>query len=167
MERGHLQGRSVPYRDELEALQARLKAAEEELARAREEGARLKSALAQRDSSKVRDTKVLRTPSPRWVSVPGGEPTPVTIVNESRRKIEIFWLSYEGRERSAGTLVPGGRIRTQTYVGHCWRFVDAGTGEILAHERVQILAGEPLLAYDDADTERLEGEIDRAERPPR
>jgi hypothetical protein len=69
-------------------------------------------------------------------SVPGGEPMALTVMNESTRKIEAMWLSYEGRERRAGTIVPGGRIHTQTYVGHCWRIVDASTGEILEHHHV-------------------------------
>lgn len=148
---------AVPYRDDLDALRARLEAAEAELAVAREEAERLKLALARSGPHTPLDRPALpRPPDVRWRSIPGGEPTPVTLINESARKIELHWLSYEGRERSAGTLVPGGKIRAQTYVGHCWRIVDADTGAILAHEHVRRDAGEPVIAYRDpeiADTE--------------
>jgi hypothetical protein len=97
----------VAYRDELEAMRARLAAMEEEVASARSEASRLKNALASRGSRELTPPLLPRTPDPRWRSIPGGEPTPVTVINESPRKVEVFWLSYEGRERSAGTPDPG------------------------------------------------------------
>jgi hypothetical protein len=139
----------VPYRDDLESMRARLAAMEAELAQAREEAERLKLALVHRGPHTPLERPVIpRPPDVRWRSIPGGEPTPVTLINESPRKIELYWLSYDGRERSAGTLVPGGRIRAQTYVGHCWRVVDADTGAILAHEHVKP-EDEPVIAYRD------------------
>lgn len=124
----------MPYRDELEALRARLSAA-----------------LAERDQARAKaDTleRLLRMPAgpadasaregdPRWCSVPGGEPRTITLRNSFDRKVEVFWLSYEGKERSIGTLVPGGSSRQQSYVGHVWRFVDSQSGLILAHARVE------------------------------
>lgn len=135
------------YRDELEALRARLAAAEHERDAARAEAERLKQALMSRRAA-ARVCTPEQVPG-KWRSIPGGEPTPVTLVNESARKVELCWLSYEGRPRSAGTLVPGGRVRTQTYVGHCWRVSDAETGEVLQHTFVRVEAGEPVIAYRD------------------
>ena len=144
----------MPYRDELEALRARLAAAEAERDSARAELRRLEGALSPGGPAARR---IARRPDPRWRSIPGGEPTPVTLRNDSPRKVEILWLSYEGEERSAGTLVPGGSIRSQTYVGHCWRVVDAATGEILGHTHVAAGEGEPVIVFG--------GEAVDAERP--
>lgn len=127
--------KEVAYRDELEALRARLSALEAERDQARDEVRRLAAILDGQPSALTRRRE--RAIDPRWRSIRGGEPTFVTIRNASRRKIEVIWLSYEGRERSAGTLVPGGVVREQTYVGHCWRIVDAQTGEVLAHAHVE------------------------------
>jgi hypothetical protein len=125
----------VAYRDELEALRARLAAVEAERDAARDAAKRLEAILHGEPRSLTRRRS--RAVDPRWRSVPGGEPTPITVRNESARKIELIWLSHEGKERSAGTLVPGGVVREQTYVGYCWRIVDARTGEILHHVRVE------------------------------
>ncbi|MFK7987804.1 MAG: hypothetical protein AB8I08_17435 [Sandaracinaceae bacterium] len=132
----------MAYRDELEALRARLAAAEAERDDAKKEARRLADALEREGAGRIQ-----RRIDPRWHSVPGGEPTPVTIRNESAQKVEVLWLSYEGKERSAGTLVPEGEMQTQTYVGHCWRIVDAATGAVLAHHRVEPSAGTPRLIY--------------------
>lgn len=136
----------MPYREELEALRARLEAAEAERDAARAENARLEDALRQAVASPPGRTPELvsRLPDPHR-SIPGGVPTSITVVNESPRKIVAYWLSYEGRQRSAGTVVPGGRIRAQTYVGHCWRLVDASTGEVLLHHHVA--PDEDVLTY--------------------
>lgn len=138
----------MAYRDELEALRARLSALESERDAARDEARRLAAILDGQPSTAVRRRE--RAIDPNWRSIPGGEPTPVTIRNASRRKIEVIWLSYEGRERSAGTLVPGGVVREQTYVGHCWRMVDAQTGEILAHTHVESEAQQIVFDEEDA-----------------
>lgn len=136
----------MAYRDELEALRARLAAAEAERDEARHEARRLASVLDREGQG----GRIQRRIDPRWHSVPGGEPTPVTIRNESAQKVEVLWLSYEGKERSAGTLVPEGEMKTQTYVGHCWRIVDAATGAVLAHHRVEPTEGMPRLIYAGA-----------------
>ena len=148
MPRGRGNLREVAYRDDLEALRARIAALEAERDAAREEAGRLEAILKGEPATRRR----ARAIDPRWRSIPGGEPTRVTIRNESRRKIEVIWLSYDGRERSAGTLVPGGVIREQTYVGHCWRMVDARSGEVLAHTHVE-KAGDPVIVFEDAITE--------------
>ena len=120
----------MAYRDELEALRLRL-----EVAMA--ENASLKAQL--RSGGPITERPV----DPSWYSVRGGEPTTITLTNESATKIGVYWLSYDGRERAIGTLVPRGAIEVETYIGFCWRFTDAVTGEVLAHERVQE-AGETI-----------------------
>lgn len=136
----------VAYRDELEALRARLAAVEVDRDAARAEVRRLEARL--RGGPDAADP-IERRLDPAWYSIPGGEPTPVTVKNRSPRKIEVLWLSYEGKERSAGTLVPGGSIRVQTYVGHCWRIVDAASGAVLGHTRVEPGEGEPLIVFEE------------------
>lgn len=142
----------MAYRDELEALRARLAAVEAERDAARAEAERLKGVILTRPASITRGhtPDLLPALDARWRSIPGGEPTSITVVNESARKLEVLWLSYDGRERSAGTLVPGGRIRTQTYVGHCWRLVDADTGEVVSHSHATL---DHVIAYRDASEE--------------
>ena len=124
----------MAYRDELEALRARLELLEAE-------NARLEAKL--RGEGPI----TARPIDPRWCSVRGGEPTTVAIRNASPRKIQVFWLSYDGRERAIGTLVPKGRVEVETYIGFVWRFVDATTGEVLEHVRVQELR--EALVYGD------------------
>lgn len=124
----------MAYRDELEAMRARLSLLEAE-------NDRLRAAL--RGAGPMRSRPV----DPSWCSVPGGEPTTIGIQNASPRKIGVYWLSYDGRERTAGTLVPRGEIRVETYIGFCWRFVDEATGSILEHARVE-RAGQTLV-YDE------------------
>jgi len=138
----------VAYRDELEALRARLAAVEAERDAARAEAERLKGVILSRPASITRGhtPDLLPALDARWRSIPGGEPTSITVVNESARKLEVLWLSYDGRERSAGTLVPGGQIRTQTYVGHCWRLVDSDTGEVVSHSHATL---DHVIAYRD------------------
>jgi hypothetical protein len=130
----------VGYRDDLEALRARLAAAEAELAVARTELERARGVAVG-----VTPELLPRLPDPDLRSTPGGAPTSLTVINESARKIAVYWLSYEGRERRAGTVVPGGRIRTQTYVGHCWRIDDARTGSMLEHHH--IAPGQDSIVY--------------------
>ncbi len=137
------------YRDELEALRARLAAVEHERDSARAEAERLKQVLMSRRRAAPPGERTQEQLPARWRSIPGGEPTPVTLINESARKLDVCWLDYEGRTRSAGTLVAGGRMRTQSYVGHCWRFADGDSGEVLRHVFVRIEAGEPVLVYRD------------------
>lgn len=125
----------MAYRDELEALRARVAAAEAERDAARAEASQLKRALSL--GGVDAGVKRTRQVSPEWRSIPGGAPLPVWVTNESPRKVAVYWLSYEGKERQAGTLVPGGGLRQVSYVGFCWRFVDPATGAVLGHARVE------------------------------
>lgn len=145
------------YRDELSALRSRLAAAEQERDEARDEARRLRGALEGRAVGVVK-----RRPDARWQSVPGGAPTALRVSNRSDQKVEVFWLSYDGRERSAGTLVPGGFIMTQTYFGHCWRFVDPSTGAVLSHARVEPGSEVPEVVFGgvEAAAEELSPESD-------
>lgn len=117
------------YRDELMALRARV----EQLTKERDEARRelhqdrgLRVRARSRDASRWRE----------WHSISGGAPIRIWLINGSARKLEAYWLSYRGEERSVGTLVPGGTVPQQSSVGHCWRFVDARTGEVLGHVHV-------------------------------
>jgi hypothetical protein len=137
----------VSYRDQLEALRARLAAVEAERDALREELRDLKAELQGEPAPRrpVRD--------PEWRSVPGGGPTHLEIRNASSRKVEALWFSYEGRERSAGTIVPGGFIHQATYVGHLWRVVDAALGTTLLQRYVEEADGEVfVVAEADDDT---------------
>ena len=77
----------------------------------------------------------------------GRAPTTIAIRNASHRKLRVCWLSYDGLDRAQGTLVPGGAIRVETYVGFCWRLDDADGGEVLAHVRVEAPAQE--IVYEE------------------
>ena len=120
----------MAYRDELEALRARLETVERERDRALGRLRHLEQGPHAQLTSRERF-------DPSVVSVPGGEPMTVRIENRSDRKVVVYWLNYTGEERRAGTLVPGGTMSEQTYVGFCWRFVDGQTGQTLSEERVE------------------------------
>lgn len=124
------QTESVAYRDELEALRARLAQAEADRDRALDRVRALETGDDGRAGEGARF-------DPSRVSIPGGEPTTIALVNRSPRKVELYWLSYDGRERRAGTLVSGGSTHEETYVGVLWRFVDATDGRTLEEHRVE------------------------------
>jgi hypothetical protein len=120
----------VPYRDELESLKAHIEAltAERDDALARLE--RTRAALA----SVVGDLAGLPAEADiPWRSVHGGEPLTVRFVNASDRKLELRWVSYDGRDRPETTLVPGGEREQHTYVAHLWRLLDPNGKVVLQH----------------------------------
>lgn len=120
----------MAYRDQLEALRARLAKAEAERDQALERVRDLEEGPGALSTAETRF-------DPSRVSIRGGEPTTVAFRNASPRKVVLFWLSYDGRERRAGTLVSGGSTREETYVGVLWRFVDASDGRTLEERRVE------------------------------
>ena len=67
------------------------------------------------------------------------------VTNESSRRIQIFWISYKGIEKSKGILKPRRRRssssstttakewKQMTWIEHPWIFRDADTGDVLLY----------------------------------
>ena len=75
-----------------------------------------------------------------------GEATTIAFCNRSAVEVELFWLAFDGRRRSYGKIVPGGRRPMSTYEGHVWLVLDAQGRELALVEagdepgRVEITA---------------------------
>jgi dipeptidyl-peptidase-4 len=93
----------------------------------------------------------LRWPHP---SMRTGEQSSITFVNETDKKVELFWLDSEGERRSYGTIDPGERRTQHTYGGHVWLAADED--------------GRPLGAWeatDDPATVVIDGQPPRGRGP--
>ena len=108
----------MPYRDEVEALSARVQTLERESADLR---ARLESARAALASIAAELAGLPFEADIPWRSLHGGEPLELSFVNGTGHKVALVWVSYDGRERSEATLVPEGRLTLPTHSGHLWR----------------------------------------------
>ena len=54
----------------------------------------------------------------------GGDQTAVTFVNNSGRRVKIFWVGYRGRLRLYGELAPGATRDQATYANNVWLVTD-------------------------------------------
>jgi len=124
----------MPYRDELEAVRARVETLSAELDDASARLERARAALA----SAVADMAGLPAKADiPWRSLHGGEPQVVRFVNATERKLELVWVSYDGQERTTATLIPGGEREEPTFVAHLWRMIDRERGEVVAQRYVR------------------------------
>ena len=58
----------------------------------------------------------------------------VAFVSRTHRKVDVFWINYEGKHVKYVTLkVPGDTFPIHTYVSHPWTFKDADSGDQLFH----------------------------------
>lgn len=128
----------MPYRDEVEALSARVQTLERENDDLRARLERTSAALA----SVAGELAGLPFDADiSWRSLHGGEPFELTLVNGTEQKLALSWVSYDGRERPEATLVPGGRLTLPTHSGHLWR---AREGAVIVWQGYA-RAGEPEL----------------------
>ncbi len=124
----------MPYRDDADALRARVESLERELERTSSALERARAALA----SVVADLAGLPPEADiPWRSLHGGEPIVVRFVNASDRKLELVWISYDGQPRTVVTLVPGGEREERTYVAHLFRVIDPETRAIVLQRYVR------------------------------
>ena len=72
------------------------------------------------------------TPAAKVCSHDGGAATPLTLVNETRRTVHVFWVDARCQEHDYGTLKPGQQRRMNSYVGHLWR-IYAGRERLVEH----------------------------------
>jgi vacuolar-type H+-ATPase subunit I/STV1 len=79
----------------------------------------------------VKSTKVSSISHPLR-SIKGEHEALLIFANASNRTIEIFWINYEGTEKSFGQIPPGGKIHKRpTFATHPFLIKDASTGEQL------------------------------------
>jgi hypothetical protein len=111
----------MPYRDDAGALHDRVELLEAELERAMSAIERAQPAL----TSLVADLagRAAGDDVP-WRSIPGGDPIRVCFANHGPSKVELVWVSYDGRLRKETTLIPGGERELETQVAHLWRMID-------------------------------------------
>ena len=58
--------------------------------------------------------------------------TSVAFVSRTHRKVDVFWIDYEGKHVKYATLkVPGDTFPICTFVTHPWTFKDADSGDQL------------------------------------
>lgn len=130
----------MPYRDEVEALRARVEGLEGELGRTAAQLERARAALA----SAVADLAGLPPEADiPWRSLHGGEPIVVRFVNATDKKLELVWISYDGQARPSATIIPGGERDERTYVAHLWRVIDPASGAIVLQRYVR--AGDAVI----------------------
>ena len=55
----------------------------------------------------------------------------VTFVCRTRRKVDIFWLNFNGQKIKYATLTTGKKISFNTFHTHPWVFRDADTFDVL------------------------------------
>lgn len=133
----------MPYRDEIEALKARVDALTAELEDTSGRLERARAALA----SVVADMAGLPAAADiPWRSLHGGEPIVARFVNGTPQKLELVWIGYEGKARTEVSLVPGGEREQRTYVGHLFRAIDPASGDVVFQRYVR--ADEPRIVIE-------------------
>jgi len=50
----------------------------------------------------------------------------LSALNQTGRPVEVFWIDYQGNEKSYGTIKPGASWGISTYATHPWRFKIGG-----------------------------------------
>jgi hypothetical protein len=135
----------MPYRDDAKAMRDRVELLESERDQALSTLERTRASLA----SLVADMAGLPADADiPWRSVHGGEPIRVRFVNRLERKVELRWVSYDGRERLETTLIGGGEWEVTTHVAHLWRFVDIESQKVLMQRYVRA-EDEPRIVLED------------------
>ena len=108
----------MPYRDEVEALSARVEILEREND---ELATRLERARASLASVAADLAGLPASADVPWRSLYGGEPVRLTFVNTTKRKLSLVWVSYDGAERVESTMIPEGRVTLETSTGYLFR----------------------------------------------
>jgi hypothetical protein len=94
-------------------------------------------------------------PSPRNGSWPlaagvmeavyGAGVAPVAFVNERATAGWLHWVDDAGKEVGYGVLMPGGRLTTQTFIGHHWRVRELESGALWHEAHVQVVRAKPCV----------------------
>jgi len=59
--------------------------------------------------------------NPYLQSLDSNTPLYVTFDNEADQQVELFWLDFQGVERSYGTIAPGASLDINTFATHPWK----------------------------------------------
>jgi hypothetical protein len=87
-------------------------------------------------SHRIDDEQVLLHPinagnEPNMRSLNSNFPTNVSFVNLRNTPIHLWWLNFEGKRVSYGTVQPYGRQEMNTYETHPWVIVAEGSNQAL------------------------------------
>ena len=111
----------MPYRDELEALKARVEALEHERDGLEASLERARAGLASVAGWLAGLPAAADLP---WRSLHGGEPVEAVFVNPGADKLTLVLVGHDGREHVETTIVGGGEHRVATHTGHLFRLRD-------------------------------------------
>jgi len=76
--------------------------------------------------------KAIPDAKPATCSTQGTTAASLTIQNNcSGLTLEVFWVNYQCGEISYGTIAPGQKFQSNSYVTHPWRLRDASTHILL------------------------------------
>ncbi|MCA9610746.1 MAG: hypothetical protein KC619_34360 [Myxococcales bacterium] len=108
----------MPYRDEVEALRARVQSLEQE-----RDGleARLERTRAGLASVVAWMAGLPAEAGLPWRSLHGGEPVEAVFVNPEAETLTLVLVGHDGREHVETTIVGGGEHRVATHTGHLYR----------------------------------------------
>ncbi|CAD7078009.1 unnamed protein product [Hermetia illucens] len=69
----------------------------------------------------------------------------VIFANTTKRKVDVFWVDYEGKFVHYMCLKPDDRIIVNTFSTHPWIFIDSETGERMHVEHSEIFWPKPSI----------------------
>jgi hypothetical protein len=61
---------------------------------------------------------------PRYFSIRGDQPVSIKFFNQRNRRINIYWIDYQGISKFYKSLEPGEQYIQQTYMTHPWLVTD-------------------------------------------
>lgn len=126
----------MPYRDEIEALKARIEALEHERDGLEASLERARASLASVVGWMAGLPAAADLP---WRSLHGGEPVEAVFANPTDETLALALVGHDGREHPETTIVAGGEHRVATHTGHMWRLRGAAgvvwQGYVRAAER--------------------------------
>ena len=116
--------------------------------------------VMERSAAKGGTVAPMPSESGRRVSLPGGEETTLTFVNESGEEVELFWIDTAGKRRSYGRLKNGERRSQQTFAGHLWA-VEGRAGKSWGIFEAKMQGGEAIIRAGG----KAEAPVERKQRP--
>lgn len=95
------------------------------------------------------------------------QPAVITFVNQTENAVNIFWVNYECKEVSYGSVAAGSSVRQETYDGHEWVLRDVSGNEVArrvasANENIVVTVGE---TEGDIPSTQPAGSVDFDYRP--
>ncbi|MGI8605495.1 MAG: hypothetical protein ACR2OZ_21175 [Verrucomicrobiales bacterium] len=88
--------------------------------------------------------EMMPAPSDPAKSPPSADDTAIVFVNRRSRAVTLYWVDFDGRKKSYGTLPPGAERRQSTFAGHRW-IISNENDEALAAVVAQSVEGQAVI----------------------